>query len=384
MRRAANLVGAAVVTAALMVNGFRFWLLEVVNVHGDDFRFYYAMARVGLTYGWSHIYDLNLQCAPIGPISETAKHCPGLDLPPVAWFATVFTVLPYTNAYPIWVAFLGLCLVAIVILPWQGYPEPKAMYAVAAFTLFPVAYCLFLGQVTMVAVLGVVAAWWLLRRERPHLAGLALVLTLAKPQTVLLVPVALAVAGRWRTIVVFAALCAGLLVISLATLGVSGVSAYLSLTNAALGGTVNYVYTLAGLVGRPVGTVLQCVLALVALVTAWRFRAHLETVVIAGLLGSALFSPYWHVADYVVLVPAAALQLSREPRLPATLLACALFVVGSPLLVGATFVPSVIQVGSWLALEVAWLLWLASRPAQSLFADGRHELIARQPESVAE
>jgi hypothetical protein len=363
MRRAANLVGAAVVTAALIVNAFRFWLLEVINVHGDDFRFYYSMARIGLTYGWSRIYDLNLQCAPIGPISETAKHCPGLALPPVAWFATVFTLLPYTSAYPIWVAVLGLCFVAIVMLPWRSYPEPKALYAAAAFTLFPVAYCLFLGQVTMIAVLGVVVAWWLLRIDRPHLAGVALVLMLAKPQTVLLVPVALAVAGRWRTFIVFATLSAGIALISLASLGPAGVGAYLSLTLGAIAGTVNFVYTLSGVAGRPVGIALQCLLALLALVTAWRFRAHVDAVVVAGLLGSALFSPYWHVADYVALVPAAAIQLNLGPRTSALAPAVALFVVGSPVLVGATFVPAVVQVTTWLVLEIVWLIWLATRPS---------------------
>jgi hypothetical protein len=365
VKRSANLVAAACVTAALVTNAFRFWVLEVVNVHGDDFRFYYSMARVGLTYGWSHIYDLSLQCAPIGPISESQAHCPGLVLPPMAWLVTPFTILPYTSAYPLWIVSLALCFAAIVALLWRRLPEPRGVYAAAAFTLYPLVYGLFLGQTAIVALLGVVLAWWLLREQRPNLAGVVLVLSVAKPQIVLLVPVALALAGHWRTVVVFAGLSCAIGLAALVTLGQHGLTAYSSIARDVLGQEVNYVYTLPGLFGHTAGTAFQYVLGLVALVTAWRFRDHLDAVFLLGILGSALVSPYWHVPDYVVLIPAAAFQLSLGPRRPALLLAAALFVVGSPFAVGVTFVPPVVQVGSWLLLETGWLLWLASRPANS-------------------
>lgn len=363
MKRAANLGAAALVTAALITNVFRFWVLEVVDVHGDDFRFYYSMARIGLTYGWSHIYDLSLQCAPIGPISETKLHCPGLLLPPAAWLAAPFTALPYTSAYPLWMAMLGVCFAAIVALLWRCLPEPRALYAAAAFTAYPLAYGLFLGQTSIIATLGVVLAWWLIRARRPALAGAALTLILAKPQIVLLVPVALAVAAQWRTVAVFAAVTSALGLASLATLGTHGVAAYFSITSDVLAPEVNYVYTLRGLFGPAAGIALQSLLALVALLTAWRFRARVDAVFLLGILGSALASPYWHVPDYIVLIPAAAIQLSLGPRVPALFLSAALFVVGSPFSVGVAFLPSVVQVGSWLLLEVGWILWLATRPA---------------------
>jgi hypothetical protein len=366
VRRTANLVAAACVTAALVTNAFRFWVLEVVNVHGDDFRFYYSMARIGLTYGWSHIYDLSLQCAPIGPISESQAHCPGLVLPPVAWIVTAFTVLPYTGAYPLWMALLGLCFAAIIALLWKRFPVPKGVYVAAAFTAYPLAYGLFLGQTAIIALLGVVLAWWLLCAQRPNLAGVALALSLAKPQIVLLVPIALAVAGQWRTVVVFAGLSSAIGLASLATLGMHGLTAYFSITRDALASEVNYVYTMRGVFGQTAGTAFQFGLGLVALLAAWRFRARLDAVFLSGILGSAVVSPYWHVPDYVVLIPAAALQLGLGPRRPALLLATALFVVGSPFAVGVTFIPAVVQVRSWLVLEIGWLLWLASRPATSI------------------
>lgn len=362
MKRATNLALAAVVATSAIVNGFRFWLFEITNPHGDDFRFYYSMALVGLRYGWSRIYDQALQCMPIGPIPEPTPHCPALALPPVAWSVAPLTLLPYASAYPIWVVLLFLCFAAVVALLWKSLPEPKGIFAAAAFTLFPLAYCLYLGQVTIIAALGVVLAWWLLRSGRPGLAGVALVLILAKPQAVLLVPVVLAVAGHRRTTIVFLALSIGIGLASLAVLGAHGVTEYLSISRVQLGSEENYVYTLTGMFGPWLGTALQCAFALVAIATAWRLRDRLDAVVVAGILGSALLSPYWHVPDFVVLIPAAAFQLSLGPRPWNLLPAAGLFIAGSPLVTGVTYITAAVQVGAWLVLEVAWLLWLATRP----------------------
>ncbi|MGH7763852.1 MAG: glycosyltransferase family 87 protein, partial [Candidatus Dormibacteraceae bacterium] len=344
MKHAANLVAAALVTAALATNVFRFWVLEVVDAHGDDFRFYYSMARIGVNHGWSHIYDLSLQCAPIQPISETQSHCPGLDLPPVAWLVAPFTTLTYTSAYPVWLGLLALCIATAITLLWQCLPEPRGLYAAAALSSYPAAYGLFLGQTSILAMLGVVLAWWLLRAQRPNLAGAALTLTLAKPQVVLLVPIALLVAGQWRTVVVFAMVTAALGLASLATLGTHGVTAYFDSAQNALGSEANYAYTLRDLLGLGAGTGIQYLLGLISLITAWRFRARVDAIFLLGILGSALLSPYWHVPDFIVLIPAAAFQLSLGPRLPALFLALALFVVGSPFVVGVTFLPAHVQV----------------------------------------
>jgi hypothetical protein len=376
MKRAMNLAGAGLVAVSLFANVLRFWLLEARQFPGDDFRFYYSMARVGLRYGWSRIYDLTLQCQPISTIQENTDHCPALALPPVAWLAAPFTALPYPSAYVVWMTMLGLAFAAVLALAWKRLPEPRALYVAAALSPFPLAYCLFLGQVTILAVLGVALAWRLIATGHPNWAGVALILTVAKPQTVLLVPVALALAGMWRPVIVCAAGGALLGLASLASIGAHGVGAYLEIARIELGWELNYVYTLAGVLGRgPLTTGLQAVLALTALATAWRLRRHLDAVVVAGILGSALFSPYWHLQDYVVLILAAMIQLSLGPRIPATILAAGVLLVGSPLLVGATFVPAIVQVGSWLALEIAWLVWLASRPERSLERDASPEAV---------
>lgn len=363
MKRTANLAAAALVALSLAANGVRFWILEARLYPGDDFRFYYSLARAGLTHGWRHIYDLSLQCQPIGPLQETTKHCPALALPPVAWLAAPFTMLPYPSAYVAWLALLGLALLGLLAAAWPHLPVPRLLFAAAALACFPVAYCLFLGQVTILAVLAVALAWRLAASGHHNWAGAALILTAAKPQVVLLVPVALLVSGNWRPLPVFAAGATMLGALSLLALGPQGIAAYLEIARSEIAWEINYAYTLAGVLGRGVVTTgLQTLLGLLGLVAAWRHRRRLEPVLIAGLLGSALFSPYWHFQDFMVLVLAAILQLSLGPRVPALVVAAATFVVGSPLVAGAPLIPAAVQVGSWLALEILWLVWLVSRP----------------------
>jgi hypothetical protein len=40
------------------------WITNYRSYHGDsDFKIYYLGAQIGLTHGWSHLYDLGLQAA---------------------------------------------------------------------------------------------------------------------------------------------------------------------------------------------------------------------------------------------------------------------------------------------------------------------------------
>ena len=365
MTRALNLAAAAVVAIALAANAFRLWLLFTTLFPGDDFRFYYAMARVGFQYGWSRMYDLDLQCRPIPEIiKETTDHCPGLVLPPVAWLATPFTALGYPAGYPVWVVFIALALAAVAALCWDRLPRPKALYLGAVLSVYPLAYCLFLGQVTMLATLGVALAWRLLARGHATWSGVGLVLILAKPHIATLVPLALLLTGRWRPVAVAGTITAMLGLISLISIGPHGVETYLSDLKTYVGEPDNYVYTLAGWFGENFyTTALQWALGLVALYTAWRFRASLDAVILVAILGSALFATYWHVQDYTILILAVLVQLSLGPRRPAMTWLAAFFIVGSPLLVGTTFVPAFVQISSWIVLLIAWLAWMATRPA---------------------
>jgi hypothetical protein len=365
VRRALNLGTAAVVGISLVFNGFRFWVMQTAQFRGDDYRYYYTFARAGIDRGWSRIYDLQLQCKPI-PVTESTQHCPALALPPVAWLLAPFAALSYPTGYALWMGMLALAVAAVLILAWGRLPEPRVIYVAAGLGSFPIAYCLYLAQVSILAVLGAALAWRLVAAGRPNWAGVALVLMFAKPHLVLLVPVALAVAGIWRPALTCAAGGLLLAVISGLTLGPQGIADYQHVLRIETGEELNYVYTVAALVGRNLlATGLQVTLAVAALITAWRVRQRPEAVIVAGILGSVLFSSYWHFQDFVVMILAALIQLSLGPKVPANVFAVGVFLAGTPFMVGSTFVPNILQVSAWLALEVAWLVWLgwqASRP----------------------
>ena len=359
MRRRAHLVLAGVLFLSAFVNAFRLWVLEVQLFPGDDFRMYYSMARVGLKYGWSRIYDLELQCLPISPLTETTFHCPSLNPPPLVLLTVPLAGLPYATAYAVWVALLFVAVVGVLALFWRRLPQPKLLYAAGALSLFPIAYCLFLGQVTIIALLGLTLAWRLITEGHHGWAGAALTLCYVKPQVVFLVPLALIVAGFWRPVLVWAAAGAALALASILILGRHGVEAYLQLSHVALLDELNHVYTVAGIFGQNAAVAgVQLGLAMAALLAAWRLRGNLDAAIVAGILGSVLASPYWHLQDYVLVALAAAAQLSLGPRKVAILLAASLYVVGSPFLQGVTYVPGLIQVASWQVLGIIWLGWL--------------------------
>src|SRR6266404_9547683 len=65
------------------------------------------------------------------------------------------------------------------------------------------------------------------RERRDIAAGIALALVLLKPNTAILVPIALLVAGRYRAVAAWAGAGAVVAGVALATMGSSGVSAYI-------------------------------------------------------------------------------------------------------------------------------------------------------------
>src|ERR1019366_10207425 len=75
----------------------------------------------------------------------------------------------------------------------------KAAHLALMLGLFPVAFGVMVGQPGALIAAAVATCWWLMSRNRPVVAGLALSLIVLKPQLALLVPICLLVAGHART-----------------------------------------------------------------------------------------------------------------------------------------------------------------------------------------
>src|SRR5450756_2162809 len=118
----------------------------------------------------------------------------------VAFFAVPFELLGTNLGGRLWILFGLACLAFGLFL--AARPRPPTEW-LPAFASVPTALLLLNAQVDGLVALGVGAAIAL--RSKPYLAGLALGLTLVKPQLVLTIGLALLVTRMWRVIVGWAA-----------------------------------------------------------------------------------------------------------------------------------------------------------------------------------
>lgn len=318
-QRSARLLGVALAEVAILLALYdAYWLISLPlrDPYHNDFVFYYAAAQIGAAHGWDRIYDLQLQKAQFESLTTNltvgvlARY---INPPPLAWLALPFTLLPFPVAFVAWsVLNLGALLLSW-LLAAPGSGRVKLVYLIGALGLLPVTYALQLGQPTTLIAAAVAVCYWLLARGRPWLAGVSLVVIVLKPQVAWLVPVALLVAGRWRTVGGWALASAPVGVLILLGLGVHGLEDYRALIDYASRVSYNHKLAIAYAFGPgPAALAIEAVLGGLALVAAWRQRdSGLEPVLAAGLLGSILATPYLHLGDLLILVLAAWLFLRR-------------------------------------------------------------------------
>lgn len=308
------LVGAAAYDIAYWVNAFRGAPLD------QDISLYYLASQIGLSHGWSHIYDVGLQ---MHFYQRLGAHVAWNSLllyatpPPAAWLMAPFTLLPPVMAY---MAVVTASLIALVAGAFSVAPGPRrrqVLYVLAGLAWYPVIYSFRLGQVTVLIAVAVVVAWRLDRGGRPELAGIALALTAIKPQLAILVAPCLFLIGRRRLALAWASTLAALVVLSLFSLGASGLKQYLDILAQLHGMAYNRQFTLAGVLGLGPATVaLEAAIVVLTLAAAYYQRhAGPERVIAIALVGGVLAAPYLHVDDFAVLLAAGWLFLRSEPPL---------------------------------------------------------------------
>lgn len=281
------------------------WIAAYAANHfHNDFTFYFAAARIGLSHGWSSIYDLNLQQAELTAmgsgitVAELARY---ISPPPVAWLATPFTALPYPIAYWSWSALLVAALIVCWLWAAPGTGRLRVLYLLAGVGWLPVIYGLQLGQPGLIVAAGVAGSYALLRANRPWWAGVALGVLVLKPQLAFLLPLALLAARQNRALAGSVVALGGLAALSALALGPSGVGAYLDRLNFASNVPVNRELTLAYIAGdaaRP----LQIFIATWTMLLVYRLRNNrIELIYATALVGGMLASPYMHLDDFAML-----------------------------------------------------------------------------------
>jgi hypothetical protein len=310
------------VLVGLAINQFRIglesWGIVLWRPGFADFGNYYLYAQVGLHQGWNHLYDLAAQ-------RQEWLHLGGADVipwfpiiypPPLPWLVVPFTLLPLPVAFACWSALLVGC----VVLAWRLVVPNRSRLArwtalAASLAVMPVLYALILGQVLILELAAIAVAWWLVSRGRELPAGIVLTVLVFKPQVAFLVPVALLVIGRWRTVAIWLSGSALIALVALLTTGIDGLREYANRVSDAASTPPQFFvptqFTLAGLFGHGVLTV-GVALLLVALTIAavYRHRGEGPALPVAcALVGSMLVTPYLHQQDLATLLLAGGIAL---------------------------------------------------------------------------
>src|SRR5207245_6258956 len=155
-------------------------------------------ATIGIKQGYRRLYDLAAQEAAIEGLGHGFNPQPFISLPPLAWLVTPLLLLPFQAPLVVWT----LLLLAALVWTWYLLAPPgrsvRAAHLVLLLGVFPVAFGVMVGQPGAWVAAAVATAWWLLKHDRPVLAGAALSLIALKPQLAVLVPACLVVSGHAR------------------------------------------------------------------------------------------------------------------------------------------------------------------------------------------
>ena len=294
-------LGLAVVLIALA--------LDVLNRYepiGIDFHTYLAAANVGVERGWSLIYDQTLVATEQKRLVPDQVAQPFLSPPTDAWLTAPLTPLPYWVAYWIWAAITLVAFAGALVWASQSRGPTRFVFAAAAIAPWWVLHAVNLGQVAPLVATGAVLATRLARERKDLAAGLALSLIYLKPNTALLVPFALLIAGRYRIFASWVAVGVVIALVALVTMGAQGVSVYVSQLRGPLPEGANNL-TLEGAfgIGGALATALRVVIAAASLAIAFRLRHTPGLALAAGALGSLLVVPYLHGSDLCLFSVAA-------------------------------------------------------------------------------
>jgi len=300
-RRAWSWLGLAVIVIALGLD-----LMQRQKAAGIDFHTYLAAANVGLRQGWSHLYDQTLVAAAQKSLVAGLSTQPFLSPPTVAWLAAPLTVFPYSIALSVWMVFTFATFAAALALSGVSIGVNRWIAVIGALAPWWVLHAVSLGQVVPLVAAGAVVAWRLMRDDREIAAGILLSVIFLKPNTAILVPVALLAAGRYRVLASWVAAGGVLVAIAFLLLGPHGVSAYLNQLRAPLPGGAEAL-TIKGALDATgvIAAGLRLLILGMVVATAFKLRGSPGLVVPIGIVGSLIVSPYLHASDLCLLSAAA-------------------------------------------------------------------------------
>ena len=321
-----------------------------------DFNTYMAAAQIGLHDGWSHIYDQGLVAIQQQLLAPGSRRQPFISPPTVAFTVAPLAVFPHPVAYVIWAVLTFGAFAAAMALAGISTGLSRWVAVVGALAPWWIMHSVNVGQVVPLVAAGLVVGWRLLRDRREVLAGIAFGAILLKPNTAMLVPLALLFATRYRALAAWGATAALVLLMTAAVLGPSGVMSYVNQMLGPWPGGADNVTLRGALDATGVfAAVLRTLIVVAVMGASYRMRASPGMVVPHAIVGSLLVSPYLHGSDLCLLAAAGWMIWEAQPKIAwRTLLAIA-WVLASPFLYLRGESPHLTQ---WPWLEIALFLAL--------------------------
>jgi hypothetical protein len=289
-----------------------------VQVLGADYYCFWAGAKTALKEPqllYDFIHNTDVQGWPLGP-----RDIRPYIYPPSALFVFIpFALVPsFMAGFALWVAATG------ALYLWAARTAGAPWWVALSPCVLLVVDC---GQ--MPFIMGGLVIGALALKARPNLAGVMLgVAACLKPQFVLLVPLAFALEGRWRTLIVAGATGLALCLASALVWGpdiwfdwLRALPRFKALVTTNPGllrtGATPYAW-LTGAGHQGAWAYLLAPVALAGIWLAFRKPAPTPDRLIALFGATLLISPYAMNYEYVLLAPSVATYLARfrDPRWP--------------------------------------------------------------------
>ena len=336
-----------------------------------DFNTYMAAAQIGLHDGWSHIYDQGLVAIQQQLLAPGSRRQPFISPPTVAFTVAPLALFPHPVAYVIWAVLTFGAFAAAMALAGISTGLSRWVAVVGALAPWWIMHSVNVGQVVPLVAAGLVVGWRLLRDRREVLAGIAFGAILLKPNTAMLVPLALLFATRYRALAAWGATAALVLLMTAAVLGPNGVMSYVNQMLGPWPGGADNVTLRGALDATGVfAAVLRTLIVAAVMGASFRMRASPGMVVPLAIVGSLLVSPYLHGSDLCLLAAAGWMIWEAQPKIAwRTLLAIA-WVLASPFLYLRGESPHLTQ-WPWLEIALFLALLLSAIGPLTAWADSR-------------
>lgn len=311
-------------------------LLTDPHLRGIDFISFYTAGRLAQTRPLSQLYDLDQQQAVqvpiIGPDFVQSGILPFMHPPFLAPLLSMIVSDDYRISYVRWALLMTTLMIAIALLMAARFrhngagKSVAAMLALGALIFYPSFISVLKGQDTALIALGVAGCFYALATGRPLIGGLALGLTVIKPQLALSLGLPLMLVNR-RSGLGFLISAGGLGLLSVALVGADGVRGYLELitvSNTGIGYGLNQeaMFNVVGGILRAVPTIDRTLLSSVKWsaylagtgVVCWHWWIRRDRIgdtdLGVAIIVAMIVSPHLHFHDLsLMLIPVVALTL---------------------------------------------------------------------------